>query len=99
MWASNSSGVVSSSVPRDVSPAALTRQSTRPWRSIVCDVAVDLVDVGDVGLHVHGDSRVALQIGDQCLADSARRPVTATVAPSRPPPGPRPRRRPASHRG
>src|SRR6185312_5373905 len=28
--ASNNSGVVSSSVPRDVSPAALTRQSTRP---------------------------------------------------------------------
>ena len=30
MWASNSSGVVSSRVPRAVSPAALTRQSTRP---------------------------------------------------------------------
>ena len=30
MWASNSSGVVSTSVPRVVSPAELTRQSTRP---------------------------------------------------------------------
>ncbi len=30
---SNSSGVVSSSVPRLVSPAALTRQSTRPCRA------------------------------------------------------------------
>jgi hypothetical protein len=34
MCASNSSGVVSSSVPRVVSPAALTRLSTRPNASI-----------------------------------------------------------------
>ncbi len=34
MWVSNSSGVVSSIVPRAVSPAALTAQSRCPNRSI-----------------------------------------------------------------
>ena len=83
--ASNSSGVVSSSVPRVVSPAALTRPSIRPNRvdrapTEPCACA----DVGDVGRHEQRLAAAALrQLGGEAPRRRRRGgPVTATVAPA-----------------
>ena len=66
---SNSSGVVSSRVPRVVSPAELTRQSIRPCRStVVRDRGDGLGHVGDVGLHVAGLGARGGQLGGDLLA-------------------------------
>ena len=85
MCASNSSGVVSSSVPRVVSPAALTRQSTRPYaRDRRRTRGPRLGDVADVGLHEQRlGRRPRVSSATSASPGSRRRPVTATVAPSR----------------
>ena len=83
---SNSSGVVSSSVPRVVEPGGVDQAvdpavRARPTASTDC---LRLRDVGDVGRRRTAPRRrAALELrGERLARRSARRPVTATVAPS-----------------
>lgn len=79
MCASNSSGVVSRSVPRDVSPAAFTRQSIRPWAATTCST-LPRACAGSVR---SACTNVAPVRAANFSPSSVRRPVKATVAPSR----------------
>src|SRR4030095_10868201 len=84
MWASNSSGVVSSRVPRAVSPAALTRQSPRP--SSATTVATDFWAWATSATSAWTDNALAPAACSSAASaspGSRRRPVTATAAPSR----------------
>ena len=66
---SNSSSVVSSRVPRVVSPAELTSESIRPCRlTVVLHRGDRLGHVGDVGLHVAGLGARGGQLGGDLLA-------------------------------
>ena len=84
MWLSNSSGVVSSRVPRVVIPAALHRPSMRPNSSTVrvtdrracCGSAIS------VCTNRTSPPRVSSSAANR-LPASSRRPVTTTWAPSR----------------
>ncbi len=84
MCASNSSGVVSSSVPREVSPAEFTRQSIRPYASttsataaLACSASARSARTNIVRPPAAASSATRASPG------SVRRPVTATAAPSR----------------
>ena len=69
MWASNSSGVVSTSVPRLVSPAALTRQSMRPKDATTSPTAAPGGDrIGEVRRHEAGGRTALGELGDEPLA-------------------------------
>ena len=75
MCRSNSSSVVSSRVPRVVSPAELTSESIRPClRHRRLNRGDSLGDVGDVGLHVAGLGTHGDQIGGDLLAVSGVAP-------------------------
>src|SRR5215216_3930324 len=83
-WASNSSGVVSSRVPRAVSPAALTRQSTRP--SSATAAATDRWAWATSATSAWTNRALAPAAWSSAASASPgwrRRPVTATAAPSR----------------
>ncbi len=84
MCASNSSGGVSSSVPREVSPAEFTRQSIRPKTSTTSATAALACSASARSARTN----IALPPADASSAVSAspgsvRRPVTATAAPAR----------------
>jgi hypothetical protein len=84
MCASNSSGEVSSSEPRVVRPAQLTRESTRPKRLTVA--ATDACAWATSATSVCTKAAlapVAMSSATSASPGSARRPVTATDAPSR----------------
>ena len=69
MCASNSSGVVSSKVPLAVSPAALTRLSTRPNAMITAAAqARAWATSADVGLHEQRLGPAGGELGGQRLA-------------------------------
>ena len=71
--ASNNSGVVSSSVPRVVSPAALTRQSIRPQAATTCStLAARLRRVGQVGLDEQAWSRAVRRRAPRPASAAAR---------------------------
>src|SRR5487761_689702 len=80
MCASNNSGVVSSSVPREVSPAALTRQSIRPCAATTCST---LPRACAVSARSAGMKAVPASSAASAWPTSGRRPVNATCAPSR----------------
>ena len=84
MCASNSSGVVSSRVPRDVSPAALTRLSTRP-KAAIAAVTQDRAWATSAMSAWRNTASVpaAPRSAASASPGSRRRPATATRAPSR----------------
>jgi hypothetical protein len=76
---SKSSGVVSRSVPREVSPAALTRQSMRPKRSTTAATEACAAATSPTSAAMY----VAPSWRANAAPTSRRRPVTTTVAPAR----------------
>ena len=82
--ASNSSGVVSSSVPREVSPAALTRQSTRPCAASTAATEASACAGSATSVRTKvAAAPVSASSATSASPRSRLRPVTATAAPSR----------------
>src|SRR5438105_86708 len=84
MCASNSSGVVSSRVPRLVSPAALTRLSTRPNPATAAVTLARACSTSPTSARMNSAlAPHAVSSAASASPGSRRRPVTATRAPSR----------------
>src|SRR6185437_4267263 len=84
MCASNSSGVVSSSVPRAVSPAAFTRQSTCPYPASTASTAATAAAAPPTSAGTYpAAAPVAVSSAASASPRSWFRPSSATTAPSR----------------